>query len=536
MSYKINKTNGDELVELFDGTTNTDTGLTLIGRNYISYGEIQNENFIRLLENFADTIPPGQSVGFTPIAGQLWWDTGALRLKVYDDNTGEFIPVSEQTSSSTEPTIKQTGDQWWDISTQQLKIYTGTGWQLIGPIYTQAQGVSGEVVSTITDTHSVSHLVVNQYVGGNLVAIVSADTEFAPDPIISGFGNISPGINLKSTEILNSTANNAVRVGGLYANVLARTDVNTTFTNDVFVEGTLVLTDANVYFDNKSLVLQNKNSNGNVEVYINSTVNGNVKALMVDGDTGLTYVYDDPINNTGVATKRYVDVVNSALTGIVGTQIAEINGNVEQLSQDVYANIGYNINWLNANLDSVHSYIDANVTALSNSTDFRFADATANAAAQSVQIDNLVADVALKAYIHNPSFTGTVTAPNVAANNNSNVVATTAYVDGSAATMRSDYISRVTAAETMANVQLAAGLALKANIAGPIFTGEPKADTPATGDNSTRLATTAFVNTAITNKQFNYTVASTAAGDLNGLISSTNSGAGNDGDFWFQIG
>lgn len=81
MSYKINKTNGDELVELFDGTTNTDTGLTLIGRNYISYGEIQNENFIRLLENFADTIPPGQSVGFTPIAGQLWWDTGALRLK-----------------------------------------------------------------------------------------------------------------------------------------------------------------------------------------------------------------------------------------------------------------------------------------------------------------------------------------------------------------------------------------------------------------------------------------------------------------------
>lgn len=43
----------------------------------------------------------------------------------------------------------------------------------------------------------------------------------------------------------------------------------------------------------------------------------------------------------------------------------------------------------------------------------------------------------------------------------------------------------------------AAGLALKANIASPAFTGNPTAPTQAQGNNSTRIATTAFVMTAI---------------------------------------
>jgi hypothetical protein len=83
MSYIINKTDGNVLVTLLDGTTNSDTGLTLIGKNYVTYGEIQNENFIRLLENFSNASPPGISVGFTPIQGQLWWDKSNQLLKVY---------------------------------------------------------------------------------------------------------------------------------------------------------------------------------------------------------------------------------------------------------------------------------------------------------------------------------------------------------------------------------------------------------------------------------------------------------------------
>lgn len=40
-------------------------------------------------------------------------------------------------------------------------------------------------------------------------------------------------------------------------------------------------------------------------------------------------------------------------------------------------------------------------------------------------------------------------------------------------------------------------IALKANIASPTFTGDPKAPTPSPGDNDTSLATTAFVTAAV---------------------------------------
>ncbi|MEI7668746.1 MAG: hypothetical protein WCJ33_01530, partial [Pseudomonadota bacterium] len=47
------------------------------------------------------------------------------------------------------------------------------------------------------------------------------------------------------------------------------------------------------------------------------------------------------------------------------------------------------------------------------------------------------------------------------------------------------------------------GLALKANLASPTFTGNPLAPTPTVGDNDTSIATTAFVTTAINNSGSN---------------------------------
>lgn len=46
--------------------------------------------------------------------------------------------------------------------------------------------------------------------------------------------------------------------------------------------------------------------------------------------------------------------------------------------------------------------------------------------------------------------------------------------------------------------QAQADLVLKAPIASPTFTGDPKAPTPSSGDNDTSIATTAFVQTALT--------------------------------------
>lgn len=64
----------------------------------------------------------------------------------------------------------------------------------------------------------------------------------------------------------------------------------------------------------------------------------------------------------------------------------------------------------------------------------------------------------------------------------------------------------VTDTTTEAIGKLEFGVEQKANIASPTFTGTPKSVTPTAGDNSTNIATTAFVTTALTNGNYVKTV------------------------------
>ena len=75
MAYVINKTDGTQLVVLQDAAVDSTTSLSFVGRNYVGYGEIQNENFLFLLENFANISAP-----ITPIKGQVWFDYECLVL------------------------------------------------------------------------------------------------------------------------------------------------------------------------------------------------------------------------------------------------------------------------------------------------------------------------------------------------------------------------------------------------------------------------------------------------------------------------
>ena len=196
MSYIINKTDGSELTTIVDGTFDqTATDLTLIGKNTSTYGEAFNENFVHLLENFANNAAPTK-----PIAGQLWFDTNENRLKVYD---GNLFKVSGGTIiSALPPNNPVAGDLWINPGTQQLKFYDGTTWILTGPVYTSDQGVSGVVVTNVVDTLNRSQTVTEFWCAGTLIGIFSA-TAFTPlsnqyDPSIF-VGSVSPGFNLGST-------------------------------------------------------------------------------------------------------------------------------------------------------------------------------------------------------------------------------------------------------------------------------------------------------------------------------------------------
>ena len=79
MAYTINNYNTNQLTIVQDGTLDQTTDIKLVGKNYAGYGEIQNENMVFLLENFAGTTQPPRA-----ITGQLWFDTANSKLKFND--------------------------------------------------------------------------------------------------------------------------------------------------------------------------------------------------------------------------------------------------------------------------------------------------------------------------------------------------------------------------------------------------------------------------------------------------------------------
>lgn len=172
MSYQLNKTNGAVLTDLIDGQIDTDsTNLTLVGRNYSNYGEFFNENFIKLLENFANSAAPSN-----PLEGQLWWDTSEQRVKVYDGTVwkasgGPFV-------QNTRPQMVA-GDLWIDNLNNQFYAFDGTDTILIGPGYTETQGVTGFQTVSVLDEQSRSRTVAKFFIGGELVGVFSAIT-FTP--------------------------------------------------------------------------------------------------------------------------------------------------------------------------------------------------------------------------------------------------------------------------------------------------------------------------------------------------------------------
>ena len=179
MSYIINKTDGSVLTEIVDGTVDqTATDITLVGKNASSYGEAFNENFIHLLENFANTSAPNN-----PIQGQLWFDTSESRLKIYD-GSGFKVSGGSIVSNTIPSTIGQ-GDIWVDSRRKQLYFNDGVSTILAGPAWSTFQGITGCEVIDITDTNNNPRTIILFKVGGVLLGIFS-NTQFIP--LIDGDG------------------------------------------------------------------------------------------------------------------------------------------------------------------------------------------------------------------------------------------------------------------------------------------------------------------------------------------------------------
>jgi hypothetical protein len=275
MSYKINKTDGSLLVDLIDGTINTEsTDITLIGRNYKGFGELINENFVKMLENFASSSAPAN-----PLRGQLWYDTSENRLKVYN---GSEFSTNGIILSSTQPNLAA-GDLWIDSLNQQLKFFDGNDIVTVGPDYTNDQGVSGFVVDSILDTQNVTRTVIKFFVGNSLSGVYSA-AQFTPvtsqliAELVSGSnptGTIYQGFNSVSDTFkwrgVATKADSLVDGSGVYRNAdsFLRTDVDdltegsiTVQSNDGVIIG--LNNDTSLKYASNSFIIQNNFANADI--------------------------------------------------------------------------------------------------------------------------------------------------------------------------------------------------------------------------------------------------------------------------------
>lgn len=198
MAYVINKYDGTPLVILEDGTLNTSTSVGLLGRNYVGYGEIQNENFLFLLENFANSAPPS-----TPLEGQTWFNKETKALNVYTGTT--WVPVNSAIMSPTEP-LATSGALWYNTSTGQLFLYDVDIWKSVGLEILPGYGISRWVSTLILDTSNNLRPVIQGVVDDVVIAILSKDNFIInTSVIIPGFSEIVSGLTFSTNHSISGT-------------------------------------------------------------------------------------------------------------------------------------------------------------------------------------------------------------------------------------------------------------------------------------------------------------------------------------------
>lgn len=107
----------------------TSTSLILTGKGTPYYGEAHQQNFIRLLENFASTQPPS-----SPTVGQIWFNTAEDAMYVYDIQfKWKRVGGVYKTDAQGKIVNPMEGDLWWNTQNKTLSVYDGGNWKQLWP-------------------------------------------------------------------------------------------------------------------------------------------------------------------------------------------------------------------------------------------------------------------------------------------------------------------------------------------------------------------------------------------------------------------
>lgn len=478
MSYDIKRTDGQTLVVIEDGLTDTThSSLTLFGKNSPGYGPLLNEDLVKLLENFAYSSSPQN-----PLQGQLWWDTVNGQLLVRKDQNWKII--SGPTPSSIAPSLASQGDLWWDTANKQLNAYNGAGWSLVGPSYTASQGLSGAIAEDVGDTSGNKHTVIKLYSNGVVIGVVSKDPTFATTEV-TGFLNIKPGINLgDGNNLYYGTSENALKLGGVLAANYLRSDVVSATYNALKVQSNDGLyvgqnDDFLVNVQGTEVALSNLANGRAISIY-NKVGGVATLSLQIDA-TGKVNVFQAPTALTGVVSKGYLDqTMSQAATRYLHADgSVAIAGNLAPTSTNLYS-----IGSSNATLASV--YTNSVVATTLNAGSAIVGSITLGGAPTA----NLSA--ATKKYVDDS--TSTVTSNATLALNGaiSGLVGSAPATLNTLGAIASAIGNNPTYAANMTTL-----LDAKAPVMSPNFQGTPQAPTVDVNDVSSKIATTSFVSAKV---------------------------------------
>ena len=221
MPYTINHFDGSVFTSLADGVVDRQfsSSINLVGKNVTGYGEVQNENFLFLLENFAGMAPP-----INQIQGQIWYDTNldTLKLKVYNGYSWDPLTVTLTTATTPVSTV---AGLWYDTTKDQLFLGTGSGtnWTLLGPESIVGFGKTKFESGTLLDTGSRVHSSIRLFNNGKLLGAITTSSFSVKSTqdvytasirtTVAGI-NLAPGIGIQTNYIsAGSTTSTGTLVG-----------------------------------------------------------------------------------------------------------------------------------------------------------------------------------------------------------------------------------------------------------------------------------------------------------------------------------
>ena len=291
MAYQIDRYNNTILTIVEDGTIDQTTDLKLIGKNYAGYGEIQNENFLYLLENFAGANQPPRAVN-----GQVWFDSANSKLKFYDGTKWRSTGGSEVATD--EPTGLTIGDFWWDSDGNQLYVYNGVEFVLIGP-QNAGDGVTQMLSLNVLDNTGTTKSIVAATINDAVMFTISSEQftlgssqpSTVPTNLLTKFDIIRKGVTLADTQqskngvtddgstggnktVYWGTASNADKLGGspasdylkalnpIFNSLVQFADVGFTVGDDL---------DLKIYIDNGSVGVIENQTGTDSEIRIKTT-------------------------------------------------------------------------------------------------------------------------------------------------------------------------------------------------------------------------------------------------------------------------